>query len=97
MSYRDILINDGDLDIKDGDFVIGPSEEQEIDFIIRSQKGEWRQWPLIGFGVIKWIRSVFRSSAFKQQLDTELRQDGFSEVDIQFGDQGKFRVAAYRN
>ena len=93
MSYRDILLTDGDLDIQDGDFVIGPSEEQEIDFIIRSHKGEWRQFPRLGFGIVKWLKSSFRRSDFKQALDTELLQDGFVKNNIQFN---PFRVSAER-
>lgn len=51
---QDYLLDDnGDLLIKDGDFVVGPSDNQHIQDILQSFQGEWKQFPLTGAGILQ--------------------------------------------
>ena len=37
-----------DLDIQNGELVIGPSDQQHIEMILQSAPGHWREHPLLG-------------------------------------------------
>lgn len=55
----DILMNEqNDLQINGGDFVVGPSDQAHIDDILSTEKGEWREWPLLGVGLQKYLNST---------------------------------------
>jgi hypothetical protein len=80
---KDILRDEqGDLLIKNGDFVIGPSEEQEIATIMTRFPGHTRSSPVIGFGYIKRIKGAESAEKIKADLDTHLKLDGFVKVSI---------------
>lgn len=58
MNQDYLLDDDGDLLIQDGDFVVGTSDNQHIRDILVSFQGEWKQFPLIGAGIITAISSL---------------------------------------
>jgi hypothetical protein len=73
---------DDDLLIKDGDFVVDASEEQEIAEILKSNPGAWKQNPLTGFGLVKKIRAEVSEEEIKKGIDTQLSLDGFRNINI---------------
>lgn len=88
MPFDILLDDDYDLLVKDGDFVIGESTAQEIDLILRSEPGHWRDNLLLGFGLIKRIKSAQDKLQLKKDADTHLRLDGFSDINIVVDKQG---------
>ena len=74
--YRDILLNENkDISFKNGDFAFGESIDQEVDLIMRSNKGEWRHDPLLGVNMIKNINAKRGLTNIEQQLKIQLKRD----------------------
>lgn len=88
----DILHNDGELLFADGDLMVGQSDEQHVQDIVLSQKGEWKEHPLCGFGAINYIKSRVTTSEFKRDLKIQLEYDGYNNVDIAFDGKGKLNI-----
>lgn len=57
----DILLgidnNSYDLQIKNGDFVVGESTDQEVVLLINTWIGSWKKYPLVGVGIINYLKS----------------------------------------
>lgn len=82
----DILVNDeNDLIIEHGDLVVGFSDVQHIDHMLRANKGDFKESPLIGIGVAKYRDASVSSvliDKFKKDVSIQLEYDGFSNIDI---------------
>jgi hypothetical protein len=72
-----------DLDVKDGDFVIGVSDLQHIANILEAEKGQFRQTPLVGVGVLKMINGPI-SGAEKRDIKMQLQGDGYQTKEVVF-------------
>ena len=77
-TFQDFQLDDnGDLNIVNGDFVVAPSDPQHIFDIIASFQGEWKEFPLVGVGIMQFLKSQnggVAINAIKQQLQA----DGYS-------------------
>ena len=70
MAVKDILLgDDGDLIIKNGDFLVGDSDVQHVNDIIEASPGYYKQFPILGVG----IDSYMNSSGKEQQLNNAIR------------------------
>ena len=50
--FKDIIVDQtGDLEILNGDIFVNESDSQHLEFIITADKGQFRQFPLIGVGI----------------------------------------------
>lgn len=73
----DVLLNDNDeLIIRDGDFVIGDSETQEVSLILRMNPGELKEDPLLGPGLIRLIHSNATQADVQRKARLHLERDG---------------------
>ncbi len=72
-----------DLRIEKGDFVIGDSNLQHAAHIIEAEQGQFRQYPLIGVGVIKMLNSTISGSE-KRKIQLQLESDGYKAKEIRF-------------
>lgn len=91
---KDILLDDtGDLKIENGDFVIGESDLQNVELIVESFKGEFKEFPNIGFGLLKYLKSDISETEFKRDLKVELEKDNYRNpiVDLSEGF-GKLKI-----
>ena len=81
MEANDILLGpDGDLLIENGDFAIGPSDEQHLSHILLSSPGHWRFHPTVGIGAHRLINSpvsLANINALKADIKKQLQQDGY--------------------
>lgn len=85
---KDILLDtDGDLLIEDGDFVIGNSDTQNVESIVHNFKGEFKEYPLVGFGVINYVKTNTSEMKFKRDLKIQLENDNYTNpiIDISKG------------
>ncbi len=74
---KDILLDENnDLIFRNGDFVIGESEEQEIKCILQSVKNDYKQTPEIGVNLIEAINKSGDGRELKQIIKLNLRADG---------------------
>lgn len=56
---------------------------QRCDLIIRSQKGEFKEHPALGFGIESYLRSPStKKQEFINNMQTELKSDGFTNVKV---------------
>lgn len=82
MAVNDIILEEKDLKVSNGDFVIEQSDPQHIELIIDSWFGGWKQFPLCGVGIDNFIKSAGQSLALKRAISVQLEADGYSGVDV---------------
>ena len=91
----DVLFENGELQIQDGDWKVGRSEPQEVELITCSHPGEFRQFPTLGFGLSDWLMSPSDFARFRKYLSIELRKDAFVRIRIK-PENGEISVDAER-
>jgi hypothetical protein len=75
---NDILLNtDGSFKVQNGDFVIGESDEQHIELILKTNPNEWKQTPITGAALIKSLGGNITGFA-KRNVQVQLEADGYS-------------------
>lgn len=80
---KDILrADEGDLVIQNGDFLIGESDQQHILDILDLQPGEVKEFPMVGFGAINYIKRIITADEFKRDLKLQLNYDGYDNCKI---------------
>jgi len=76
---QDILLDENDdVRIENGDFVIGDSLDQEVSLILRMNKGELKEDPIVGCDLIRLINSNITEAELKQIIKLQLARDGKS-------------------
>lgn len=79
----DILLdNDDNLRIENGDFVIGESIDQEVGLILRMNKGELKEDPVMGCDLIRLINSNITEVELKQIIKLQLARDSKSYEEL---------------
>lgn len=71
-----ILDNTGDLLITDGDFPVGDCTEQEMQDIIMSYPGWWKEYPLVGCAALDYINSPGTGRNLSNIITQQLKLDG---------------------
>ncbi len=82
MAVKDIILEDNDLIIENGDFKIGESDQQSIELIIDSYLGHWKESPLCGVGVDLFLNSSGQQLALKRAISVQLEADGMINVNV---------------
>ncbi len=80
---KDILLNqDNDIDIINGDLVVGQSTLQEIALIVTLRTGQLKSDPILGPNLIQLLKSKANSTEVEQRLRVHLARDGkdYNEV-----------------
>jgi hypothetical protein len=84
---KDFLTDDNNvLIIKDGDFLIGESEEQHLEAILWSEKGHWKETPFLGVGISKAINSSNQIGDIERDILLQLELDEWQNVEVDFSD-----------
>lgn len=68
--------------------VIGNIDYQRCRMIIEGQKGEFKEWPTLGFGIDNYLKSVTSQTRqkFITELTKELKSDGMTTARVVVGD-----------
>ena len=72
----------------DGDWVEGPTAQQEAIEALDTVKGAFTQFPTAGFGMVKWIRKtaegvlVDEPKQFIRNAKVELEADGHKDPEV---------------
>jgi hypothetical protein len=78
MKYFDIsLLQNYDLNITNGDFVISESSQQEANLIINTALGNWFEYPLVGVGITNYLASSITALALQNIIKIQMQNDGF--------------------
>lgn len=77
----DILFDDdGELRWQDGDLVEGPSDQIAIQDILETNKGEWKEHPVVGVGLVRYLNSdgtINGRVGLLKQIRLQLEYDNF--------------------
>lgn len=94
---KDLLLDDtGDLKVLNGDFVIGESTQQEIELLLTSFKGEFKEHPLVGAEIQRLLKAQAGITTMKSVVREQLEDDGFKKVSFAIENE-EITVNAQRN
>lgn len=81
---KDFLLNQqNDLEIENGDFVIGQSDQQHVQSIVTMHQGEMKEWPLVGFGAEKYLKqTTLNKMKFLRDLKVQLANDNYANAQV---------------
>ncbi|MBB6131321.1 hypothetical protein [Mucilaginibacter lappiensis] len=94
-----ILDNNLDLAIQNGDFLIDDCEQQNQELILIATQGSFRESPLTGVGIAKYIKSSFSVSKIdqlRQKIRLQLQYDGYQTVNTQINSFTDIQIQAER-
>lgn len=94
MIFQDYQLDeDGDLLIENGDFVVGPSDQQHIVDILQAFQGEYKQFPLLGANLMTLLKGENPNEAINI-IKTQLQSDGYdvSQVKATTDVNGKVKI-----
>jgi len=81
---RDIGMTDAmDLSIKNGDFDVVYSDSQHKGDIIGSAPGYFKEFPLCGVGIIKYLNSKGSDMKLKNEIKLQLHADGYQVNNVE--------------
>ena len=94
----DILVESATCDfiIEGGDIKVGKSDQQHVEHIIRSDKGHWRQWPLIGVGIDRFQKGPVIIQEIIQLIKLQLKSDNYNVREVRVSDEGQISIDAER-
>lgn len=94
MSNRtDILLDEAyDLKIENGDFLIGDSDMQHVDHILLAHPGEYKEYPQVGVGLSKYVKTTGKEQSLKRSIRVQLNYDGYKNPRIKLSDNLKLKV-----
>lgn len=98
---KDIILdenNEYDLLISNGDFSVSESDPQHQILIINTTLGSWKQFPLMGVGIINFLNSSGQTEYLKRQMTVMLKSDGFqvNSIKINPNEVADFTIDAER-
>jgi hypothetical protein len=78
-----LLDETGDIMIRNGSMAIGNNDMQSIALIIESQKGEFKEYPTLGFGIDNYLKSPDTTKRqFICNLERELQSSGYKNAKV---------------
>lgn len=84
MEATDFLLDaNGDELIVNDDLLIGFSDDQHIEDILRSYPGEWKQFPLCGVNIKRAVNGTVDGS-IRRDVRLNLESDGYKVKNIVF-------------
>lgn len=87
MAAQDILLDDDwDLLMKNGDLVIGNSDQQHIALVVETGPGHWKENPFLGFNSGLYLGSTISKPEFKVNLSEQLKSDNAVLNDVNIND-----------
>jgi hypothetical protein len=78
MAVKDIKLDEnGDINISGGDFEAIESDQIHIEHILKSNKGYYFEFPLLGVGIINELNGSTSSQNLKQKIRRQLVLDNY--------------------
>jgi len=84
---KDFII-DEDLEFKNGDLHIAESSQQNIGHMLVSQKGSYKEYPLLGVGIENYLKgnSTINRLRLEAEIEKQLLYDNFNVKIIDVSD-----------
>ncbi len=84
----DILLDDDfDLQIKDGDLVIGDASSQNVKMLLLASQGEYKDHPEVGIGIEKSKNGAI-TRFMERDIRIQLENDGFDLEELTINEKG---------
>lgn len=91
---QDILLDtDGDLKIVNGDIVVGYSDDQHKEILLVTDKGSFKENPLVGVGIQSFLEAE-DSSDLLREIRKQFMADGMTIDKLNFNN-AKFELVAH--
>ncbi|MDK2909641.1 MAG: hypothetical protein PWR20_1208 [Bacteroidales bacterium] len=93
-----ILDNSNDLATSEGDFLIDVPDLQNVSLLLSTTKGDWKESPAIGIGLIRYLDSPFSASQrlkMLRDISLQIELDGGTTPTIQFNEYGLLNINTY--
>lgn len=84
---KDILLENDDLQVVNGDFFVGDSQNQSVEWLLKTMQGEWKQHPEAGCGLSKAQNGVI-DRFLNRNIRVQLQADGFFVEKLNIGENG---------
>lgn len=81
----------GDLLIQNGSLTIADTSEQNAQMIVCAEKGEFKEYPQLGVGITRYLKSVGREREMLREIKVQLSFDGVKNPKISF-DNGQLKI-----
>lgn len=94
-----LLDNDMDIAVENGDFVIEDGEEQHQQLLLIASQGSFRQSPLTGVNVSKYIKTGFTQAqidTLRQKITLHLQYDGYARSVVKINGFDDIQINAER-
>lgn len=90
---NDFIMED-DLEIKNGDFLIDEASQQNLTHILLSQKGSFKEYPILGVGLTRYLKSpdVTTRLRLENEIDKQLIYDNFSVRTLDVNDLKNIKI-----
>lgn len=94
MTRKGILLSDnGDLLITNGNLTIGDSDDQNVTSILSAVKGEIKENPLLGVGLINYVNKQNNNlEQLKREVSVNLKADGYNIDRFSLDESGGFSI-----
>lgn len=89
---QDFIVNN-DLEIKDGDLFIGISDEYHQKHILVAEKGEYKQFPELGVGILNLLNSE-NATAMLIEAKRNFEYDRMKVKELRFTDDNTLIIDA---
>ena len=97
MISNDLVLDlDNNLRIEDGDLVIAQSDDQNIEAILLAEKGQFYEYPLLGYGITKKIYGPFNKQSEKKLIREALGKDDYDTITLIISDDFEVIVDAIK-
>lgn len=81
----------GDLVMECGGCVVAGTEAQTIEHVLVANRGEWREWPLLG-GEVRKMQHGIAGRMWASRAREMCREAGVAVSRVSVSDNGKIRV-----
>jgi hypothetical protein len=89
---QDLIFNE-DLEIRGGDFLLGYSDEIHQKHILLAEKGEYKQFPELGVGILNHLNSE-DATALLIEAKRNFEYDRMLVSELKFTDENTLHVEA---
>lgn len=101
MNATDLLLSEAyDLATDGGDFLTGLSDAQHQDLLLLTAQGEWRQSPLTGIGLLRYLAGPMdntRRAALQREATIQLERDGYRVATCLISAEAELTIDAERS
>lgn len=96
---QDIALQDFDIAVRNGDMVTAESDQQHIELLLRTNKGDWKQSPITGVNIAQYIKGrlgLTEANQLKRTIALQLQYDGYISQNVNIGNNAEITVDTKR-